>query len=60
MNMFNFFLIALIPGEISYSDIQQLKHMLSFESGHRWCSVKKVFLKVLQISQENTYVGVSS
>ena len=30
-----------------------------FRSSHRRCSVKKVFLKFLQISRENTYVGVS-
>ena len=38
----------------------QLKHMFSFKSSHRRCSVKKVFLKISQISQENTCVGVSS
>ena len=61
MNMFSFFLVALIPGEISYSDIKrQLKHMLSFKSSHRRCYVKKVFSKILQISRENFLVGVSS
>ena len=28
-------------------------------SSHRWCSVKKVFLKICEISQENICVGVS-
>ena len=54
MNMFSFFLVALIPGEISYSDIKrQLKHMLSFKSSHRRCYVKKVFSKILQISRKH-------
>ena len=39
---------------------RQLKHMFSFKSGHRTCSVKKVFSKISQISQENTCVGVCS
>ena len=34
--------------------------MFSFKSSHRWCSVKKVFLKISEISQENTCIGVSS
>ena len=34
--------------------------MLNFKSIHQKSSVKKVFLKILQISQENTCVGVSS
>ena len=38
---------------------RQLKHMFSFKSSHRRCSVKKVFLKISQISRENTCVGVS-
>ena len=28
--------------------------MFSFKSSQRWCSVKKVFVKISQISQENT------
>ena len=32
---------------------------LMSRSSHRRCSVKKVFLKVSQYSQENTSVGVS-
>ena len=34
--------------------------MFSFKSSHRRCYVKKVFLKISQISRENTLVGVSS
>ena len=30
-----------------------------YRSSHRICSAKKVFLKILQYSQENTCVGVS-
>ena len=42
MNIFSSFLMALIPGEISYSDIkQQLKNMLSFKSSYRRCYVNK-------------------
>ena len=33
--------------------------MFCFKSGHWRCSVKKVFLKISQISQENTCVTVS-
>ena len=29
------------------------------KSSHRRCSIKKVFLKISQISHENTFVGVS-
>ena len=29
------------------------------EEGFSRCSLKKAFLKILQISQESTYVGVS-
>ena len=32
--------------------------MFSFKSSHRRCSVKKVFLKISQISKENTCVEV--
>ena len=42
MNVFSFFLMALIPVEISYSNLikRQLKHMFSFKSSHRRCSLK--------------------
>ena len=49
MNMFSFFLMALILVEISYSNYvmkQQLKYMFSFKSSYRGCSVKKTFLKI--------------
>ena len=32
--------------------------MFSFKSSHQRCSVKKVILKILQISMENTCAGV--
>ena len=32
--------------------------MFSLKSAQRWCSVEKVFLKISQVSQENTRVGV--
>ena len=61
MNIFSSFLMALIPGEISYSDIkQQLKNMLSFKSSYRRCYVNKVFSKISQISYENILAGVST
>ena len=64
MNMFSFFLMALIPVEISYSNMYQngswSVNMFTFKNSHPRCSVKKVFLKISQISQENTCVGVSS
>ena len=38
-----------------------MKYKLAFvRSSHRRCSVKKVFSKTSQISQENTCAGVSS
>ena len=33
--------------------------LFSLKAGQRRCSVKKVFLKISQISKENTFVGVS-
>ena len=33
--------------------------MFSFKSGHQRCYVKKVVLKISQLSQENTCIGVS-
>ena len=33
--------------------------MFSFKSGHQRCYVKKVVLKISQLSQENTFIGVS-
>ena len=46
----------LIPA-LSPSTKQYVKHIAT-RSSHWRCSVKKVFLKILQISQENTYVRV--
>ena len=31
--------------------------LLTFRSSHRWCSIKKLFLKISQYSLENTCVG---
>ena len=34
------------------------EHERIFRKNHQSCSVKKLFLNILQYSQENTYVGV--
>ena len=34
------------------------EHERIFRKNHQRCSVKKLFLNILQYSQENTYVGV--
>ena len=49
-------------GMADFQDSGYGKHLLPFRryrSNHKRYSVKKVFLKVLQMSQENTCVGVS-
>ena len=45
---------------VSYSIFIGNIHILGKErSSHRRCSIKKLLLKTLQYSQENTRVGVS-
>ena len=40
-------------------NFREISQKQPFRTSHRRCSIKKVFLKILQISQENTFVGVS-
>ena len=35
------------------------KKFYIYRSSHQMCSIKKLFLKIVQYSQENTCVGVS-
>ena len=58
MSMFSFFPHGShFSRDILFYDVikRQMKHMFSFKSSHRRCSVKKVFWKISQISQESTY-----
>ena len=49
---------SLFTKRLKKTLLQSLTAIL-FRSRHQRCSIKKLFLKVLQYSQENTCVGVS-
>ena len=51
--------IIVVRKRYRWKFFEQIITVAYVKSSHRKCSIKNVLLKILQISQENTCVGVS-
>ena len=67
-NIFEYNSHELLFNIVNVNQLLSRKHTMSrgilqfwtiFRSSQQNCSIKKLFLKILQYSKENTYVGVS-